>query len=136
MAETCPSTDTFSENGCAAGEFAYHVTIETSVVLLGDIRFEVQSSASVNYVATGTSGFAILNSSGIVLAEFQAPNGLMSMTESWSTYSGGVNPSTPLTTIDTLLIDMGTANPHDQGYWVYADGTGSYAGTTSAEELP
>jgi len=136
VAEICPAGDNFTENGCAAGEYVYTLTIESSVIQLDEILFHVSTGSGGNYIATGTSGFSILNLLGVVLAQFSGPSGLMSMTPSWSTYSAGASPSTPLLTTDSLLIDMGTANPHNQGYLVYADGTGSYTGITSGLTLP
>ena len=136
LAGTCPTGDNFTDNGCSAGEYVYTLTIESSVILLDEILFHTSTDSGGSYIATGTSGFSILSLQGVALAQFSGPSGLMSMTSGWSTYSAGSSPSTPLLTTDSLLIDMGTVSPHDQGYLVYANGTGLFAGTTSPLELP
>jgi hypothetical protein len=133
---TCAGASTFAVNGCAGGEFTYSLVIESSVIQLEDILFHVEISAGGNYFATGTSGFSILDVAGSVLAQYGATGGLMAMSVGWENYAAGITPTTILLTTDTLLIDMGTANPHSQGYLVFANLTAPYTGYTETEELP
>jgi hypothetical protein len=133
---TCPASGTFAVEGCSPGEFTYSLLIESSDVQFGDVRFHAETSAGGNYSATGASGFSILNLSGTVLAQYTAAGGLMSMSVDWGNYLAGVTPSAILLTTDSLLIDMGSANPHGQGYLVFANLTAPYTGYTATQELP
>jgi hypothetical protein len=44
--------------------------------------------------------------------------------------------ATPMTSIYTIVIDMGTTNPTGTGLSFVAIGTGSYSGTSSPLALP
>ncbi|MGA8709991.1 MAG: hypothetical protein WB786_02025 [Thermoplasmata archaeon] len=115
-AGTCPSGGMFDARGCVAGDFVYTLTIETSTVTFGDVRFHIETANDAIYVATGAhSGFSILNSSGSVVADYQTRGGPMNMTLTWS-YTAGTNAAVPLTSLYTIDLDMGTTNPHGQGY--------------------
>jgi len=48
----------------------------------------------------------------------------------------GVTPSTPLTNLDSVVVDMGTTDPMDQGYVFVLVGVGAFSGTTSPLALP
>jgi len=127
---TCPSAGTFATTGCLAGDFVYTIAIAGSVVTFGNVLFHIETLGGTVYVATGGEpGFSILNSTGVIATQYTAPGGVMAMTSGW-TYSAGTNASTLLTSLYTILLDMGTLDPHGQGYSFVALGTGSFSGTT------
>jgi hypothetical protein len=136
VAGICPNGDSFTGDGCAAGEYVYTVTIESSVIQFDEVLFHISSGSGENYVATGASGFSIVNPQGGVLAQFSVPTGLMSMSSGWTTYAVGFSPTSGLLITDSVLVDMGTSNSHGQGCTIFANGTGQFVGTTSPEELP
>jgi hypothetical protein len=104
---TCAAGSTFVANGCNAGDFTYTLTIEASAVTFGDVLFEVRTSTGDIYTPTGPGGFSVEEITGTVDAEF--PVGSLSplvMSTGFTYFGGGVSTSTPLTSFDTILIDM------------------------------
>lgn len=128
IAETCPPAATFAGAGCSAGDFVYSVTIESSIVNFGDVRFHVETAAGSVYVATGGEpGFSVLTPSGMVAAQYSASSGEMSMGTGWA-YTTGIDSSTALSYLDHVLVDMGTVSPQGQGYVLVAVNSGSQPG--------
>ncbi len=128
---TCPSGGTFASAGCSAGEFVYTLTVESSFATFGQVLFHIEASNGTVYVAIGgESGFSILSSTGAVVAQYPAANGLMSMKSGWS-YAVGITATTPLTSLYAVLVDMGAPNPHGQGYTFVDVSTGNYTGSSS-----
>jgi hypothetical protein len=116
VAGLCASASTFATSGCLAGDFTYHLTIESSSVTFGSVLFTVTALNGTVLTATGGApGFSILSPNGSPAAEYLASSGAMSMTTGW-TYASGTNASTPLTSLYSILIDMGTLNPAHRGY--------------------
>lgn len=111
MAGNCKTGGTFADSGCSAGDYTYNLTVETSDVTFGSVVFWVENPNGSVFVATGgTPGFSVLNSTGVIVAQYASVGGVMSMGSGW-TYTDGTHSSTPLTSLHTILIDMGTANP-------------------------
>ncbi len=133
---TCPSGSTFLTSGCAAGDAEYTLTIEASTVAFGDVAFEVLTPAGSVVSGTGGLGFTVLNLSGVVLAQFAAPGGQMSMSSAAWTYASGTTSSTPLLYTDSIAIDIGTIDPMGQGFYFAATGVGQYTGTAVGPALP
>jgi hypothetical protein len=127
----CPAGTAFPVDGCSAGDFAYRLTVESADIPFGEIRCNVTTNTGSAYVATaGQSGFTIENATGAVVAQYSAYGGPMTMTSTW-TYRLGSSATTVLTSLYTVLVDVGSANPHDHGYVFHAVGTGAWSGTTS-----
>jgi len=130
LSSSCPSGGTFAATGCSTGEFVYDLTIETSTVTFGDVLFHIETPNGTVYVATGgPSGFSVLNLREAIVAQYSAPGGEMSMNAGW-TYATEVNATTPLTSLYTVLVDMGTTNPEGQGYSFVSEISGSIPGTS------
>lgn len=130
VAGKCPSGGTFATRGCIAGDFVYNLTIETSTVTFGEVRFHIETPNDTIYVATGSySGFSLVNFTGLVVAHYEALGGVMNMTAGWN-YVAGTTASTPLSDIYSIVVDVGTADPHGQGNDFVALGTGSFSGST------
>jgi hypothetical protein len=124
-------------SGCSSGDYAYTLTVESSQVTFGSVTFRTLTSAGTVYsTPNGTPGFAILNTSGSVVAQWTSTNGSMFMSAVGWTYSAGVSSSTPLTNLYSVVIDMGKADPMGQGYTCVMVGVGAYSGTTSPLALP
>jgi len=131
IAGTCAAGGSFATRGCIAGDFVYNLTIETSSITFGEVLFHVETQNDTLYFATGPySGFAILNSTGSLVAHYQTVGGVMNMTVGWN-YVAGTTASTTLSDIYSIVVDVGTANPHGQGYDFVALGTGSFSGSAS-----
>ncbi len=129
IAGNCPSGGTFATRGCVSGDFTYNLTIETSSIRFGEVLFHIDTADSNVYVATGPySGFSILTLSGSLAAHYQTVGGVMNMTSGWI-YVGGFSALTPLSSVYTIVVDVGTVNPHGQGLAFAAVGTGSYSWT-------
>ncbi|MGA8711246.1 MAG: hypothetical protein WB786_08500 [Thermoplasmata archaeon] len=121
VASVCASGATFSTTGCLAGDFTYNLTIESSTVTFGSVLFHVATPSGAVYVATGGEpGFSIHGSNWAIVAQYATTGGAMAMTSGW-TYFGGVNASTPLTSQDSILVDVGIVNPAHQGYLFATD---------------
>jgi flagellin-like protein len=137
------------KGGCLAGDYIYTLTVESSTVSMSSVLFEVKtSSGAILALTAGTGGFSVMNIQGQVVA--QGPLGTaaaalaMSTTLGFPTFTGSTTAcngaactaSTSLTSVYTIVIDMGTASPTGLGYSFVAVGTGSYSGTTNALSLP
>ena len=142
IATRCYGTSlTFAMNGCKGGDYVYNLTIETAGATFANVLWEVKTASGGIYVLAGPGGFSIINIAGIVVAQsvnFAAGDG-MAMTASFSTFSASAtacngapcSSSTPFSSIYTIEIDMGTANPAGQGLSFVTVGTDGYSGTTS-----
>ena len=132
---TCPAGHTFASNGCLTGDYTYTLTIESSAVFFGNVTFEVTDSEGFANIP-GAQGFALLNITGAVAAEASPVGPALFMT-GWSfPATSHETNSTPLTTLYTIVIDVGASNPAGLGYAFVADGVGAYFGTTNPLSLP
>jgi flagellin-like protein len=128
--------------GCKAGDFVYTLTVESSSVAFGDIRFELKTSSGLIY-STGSvsSSFAVIDTASHVAA-ISVTGSTMAMGSAWQAYgltttSPTYSGSTPLTSLHTIVIDVGSAAPTTgQGLKLVALGAGSYSGSTSPVDLP
>jgi flagellin-like protein len=120
--------------------YLYTLTVETSTITMTSFLFEVKTATGA--VDGAAAGFYVVNVGGVVVA---CSNGLTgAMTTTMGSFSSGATAcngatctsSTPLTSIYTIVIDMGTTNPAGTGLTFVAIGTGSYSGTTSPLGLP
>jgi len=138
IANTCAVSSTFSVNGCKAGDYIYEITIETSSqVAFDNVLLEVKTSTGAIESHVGAGGFSIMSIGGQVLAQTPIPGGeSMAMVSTFTTYGIGVWPETYLTSVYSILLDMGTANPAGLGYTFVVVGTNGYAGTTGSLSLP
>ena len=126
--------------GCNVGDQIYTLTVESSTISLGSALFEVKTSAGGIYTpAAGGAhdSFAVLNIANQVVA-ITVTGGAMAMSTAWAGYgpSGECNAaicasSTTLTTIYTIVLDMGTSAPGGTGLSFVAIGSSGYTGTTS-----
>lgn len=130
----CPSGDTYARNGCQAGDFGYTLTVEQSTVTLGDVLFQVRTFSGAIDAVSGDGGFSIVNLTGGVVAQSTASPNLF-MAQPWNAYVSA-GPTTPLTALDSILIDVGTTNPASTGLQFFATGLGPYSGTTTPLSLP
>ena len=82
--------------------------------------------------------FSVVTISGTAAAyEGLAAGAGLAMPTTWTTYTGTFTTSSPLNSLYTIVIDMGTATATTgTGLTFVALGTGSYSGTTSALSLP
>ena len=132
---TCSAGASFPSDGCQAGHFAYTIDIGSSTVNFGGVAFEVTTHSGSVYNATGGLGFTVLSRQGVVVAQFMTNGGGMAMNSSWI-YGPGTSESTGVATTDTIVIDMGTANPHGLNLEFVAIGLGPYSGATQPLKLP
>jgi archaeal type IV pilus assembly protein PilA len=143
-AAKCPTGDTYAANGCLAGDYTYTLTIESSTVNFGSVLFEVKTATGAVDVAASVGGFSVLSISSVVVAQMTTATTTLAMTSTFGTFSGVAtacngatcSSTSPLTSIYTIVIDMGTGNPTGTGLSFIAIGTGSYSGTTSPVALP
>jgi archaeal type IV pilus assembly protein PilA len=131
----CATGTSYATNGCGSGDYIYTVAIASSTVTFGSVLFEVQtSSGSVLTLTAGTGGFTVESTTNAIAA--QSPNGAtLAMTTAFTPVSP-LTSSSSLTSLYTIVIDMGTANPAGQGYSFVVLGTGSFSGSTSPVSLP
>ena len=129
----------------AAGHYIYTLTVETSTITMSSGLFEVKTSTGAIDTATGGGGFYIVNIAGnVVAASCVAAAGALAMTAPMSLFtttaaacnSATCSTSSPLTSIYTIVIDVGTVAPSGTGLSFITVGTGSYSGTTSPLGLP
>jgi len=135
----CSAGDSFAVNGCNAGDYTYTLTIEISSVEFGNVLFTVRTASGSNYtVLPGSGGFSIVAITGEVAAQTNSTQmgNTLWMSTNWLTYGPGYVPSYPLTSIDTILIDMGKANPTGLGLTFVVFGSGNYSGSTPPLALP
>lgn len=125
--------------------YEYTLTVESSTITMSSALFEVKAANGAIYTDAVASAFYIVNIASQIVACQALAAGAMAMTSTFSTFSGATNcnslscsTSTPLTTIYTIVIDLGelTASPAGTGLTFVAIGTGSYSGTTAALTLP
>jgi hypothetical protein len=134
---TCAAGSTFVANGCTAGDFTYTVMIEASAVTYGSVLFEVRTSTGNIYTLSDPGGFSVVGITGTVEASYAVGgSSLLVMMTGFTYFGSGVSPSTPLTNLDTIVIDMGTVNPVGTGLTFTVLGTGSYSGSTEPLALP
>jgi hypothetical protein len=132
----CPTNDTFAVDGCQGPtHFEYQVHVAESTVTLGTFDLLVQTPTGGTDYASGGLGFAIVGPSDTLVAEGSSEGGLMSMNATW-TYLDGNGPSTPLTNLDTIVIDMGPQNPGGLGLALVAAATVGYGYTGTTAPLP
>src|SRR5208282_497706 len=118
--------------GCLSGDYVYTLTVESSTLEFGNVACRVlTSSAAVYSAAGGDPGFDILGANGTITAGWSPLNDSMSMTTSDWTYSADASPSTPLTNLYSILVDMGRVDPMGQGYTFVLIETGANSGASS-----
>jgi flagellin-like protein len=131
---------TYATTGCLSGDYCYTLTVETTGATFSNVLFEVKTANGAVYQAASAGGFTVLSISLAIAAQSAVTVSPFSlaMSSTFGTYGAspicnGVacGPSTPWSSIYTIEIDMGTANPTGQGYSFVAVGTGGYSGTTS-----
>jgi len=133
---TCAAGDTWATNGCVAGDHVYILTIEISTITLSDVAFEVRTPVGAVADVPGAQGFSIWNITGGTVARSSAPSPVL-LSSVWSYAPGShFNGTTPLTTLYTIWIDMGTTNPSGLGYSFVALGQGQFGGMTAPLGLP
>ena len=129
----------------AAGHYVYTLTVESSTISMSSALFEVKTSTGAIDTAAGGGGFYVVNIAGsVVAASCVAAAGALAMTSPMSLFTttaaacngATCSTSSPLTSIYTIVIDVGTAAPAGTGLTFVAVGTGSYSGTTAALSLP
>jgi hypothetical protein len=136
------SADAVPTVGClAAGDYVYRLTPEFSSTLFGGVYCLVERSNGTNYSVPNDGGFDILNGSGAAVAAFNLSTAgplAMSSPSEWVyfTSSTGVTAETSLTSIYTIVVDLGSVNPEGAGYSVVAVLTGPHAGNITAVGLP
>jgi flagellin-like protein len=127
--------------GClAANDYVYSVGIAQSTVSFGSVLFEVKTPGGPIYRTTSEGGFNILNGGGQTNAAYNlSASGPLAVpsADNWVYFPGsGVTHTTPLTSVYTIVIDMGSLSPVGQGYEFLVAGSGSFSGTTSPVSLP
>jgi len=144
ISSKCPS-GSYTANGCLSADYTYVLTIETTGATFASVEFEVKTATGSIYAAASAGGFTVLNVGGAVAAQstVSVTPFAVAMTTTFATYGAtpicnGVAcvPSTPWSSIYTIMIDMGTSNPTGQGLQFVAIGTGGYSGTTAPVSLP
>ena len=121
--------------------WTYTLTIESSTVTFGSVVFQVKTGAGAVANPAGAGGFYVVNITGNVVACVLpvATNGGLTMGGAAQfTYisATGITPSSSLTNLYTIVIDVGTARPTGSGYTFDALGQGSYSGVTGPLMLP
>lgn len=126
--------------GCNPADYIYTLTVESSTIAFSNALFEVKTSSGAIYTpAAGGAhdGFAILNIAQQVVA-ISVTAGGMAMASPFANFGPGTecnsaacSGSTSLTTIYTIVIDMGTTSPSGTGLSFVAVGTAGFSGTTS-----
>ena len=142
VSSVCPAGKAYATFGCLAGDYIYTLTVESSTITLSNALFEVKTSSGGILAAASVGGFTIESISGAIAAQSTAST-TMAMTAAFSTFGaspicngGACSTSTPLTTIYTIVIDMGTGNPSGLGYSFVAIGIAGFTGTTTPQSLP
>ena len=129
---TCAIGSTFTANGCNAGDYTYSLTVESSSVELGDVLFEVATATGGLYALASPGGFSVLSITGSVDAEYPLGSlNSMVMSSPFFFYGSGITNTTALTSIDTILIDMGNTNPAGMGLAFVVQGTNGYSGSVT-----
>lgn len=136
---SCPTNDTYAAEGCRAGDWYYKITIEASSVMFGDVLFVVRTATGSNYtIGDGSGGFSILDIAGTVAAQTSAiaMGEQLAMTTSWSIYTGSYGDSSYLTSIYSIVVDVGRTDPAGTGLTFVVYGYGPYSGMTTPLSLP
>jgi hypothetical protein len=137
VVSTCPAGSTFAANGCLAGDYTYTLTVEQSTVELGNVLFEVRTASGGLYAPNGPGGFSVMNIADSVEAQYPVPTDYsMVMTAPFSEFGSGVTNTTPITSIDSIVLDMGPTDPLGTGLTFTVLGTNGYSGSTSPIALP
>jgi len=128
--------------GCKAGDFIYTLTVESSRVTLGSVLFVIKTTSGAAYSGgSASSSFALIDITNHVAA-LSVTGATMAMTSTWQAYgltttAPSYGPSSALTNLHTIVIDMGSASPTTgQGLKLVALGTGSFSGATGPLDLP
>jgi hypothetical protein len=113
---TCATGSTFATNGCLAGDFTYQLTVGTSYLSFGGVIFNVDTSTGPLYNVPSPGGFSVVAPSKTILAQVAIPGGA-SMTTNGGVETFGVGESRAnlLVAGDTIVLDMGTADPAGMG---------------------
>ena len=116
----------------------YTIPVGTSSVTFGSVLFEVKTAQGATYVNGAAASFAIEQINGTAAAYSTVAAGAgLAMSASWGTYQAGITSSTGLTSLYSIVVDMGTtSSTTGQGYTIIALGTGSYGDATSPTSLP
>lgn len=134
---TCASGDTVPVRGCTAGDYTYTLIIESSSVTFGSVLFEVKTAGGAIYSASSATDFAIVTVSGTAVAYSTFPGGVaLAMVATFAEYTGTTTVATALTTLYTIVIDVGQTSTVGQGLTFDVTGTGGYTGSVSPVTLP
>jgi FlaG/FlaF family flagellin (archaellin) len=126
----------------ASGDYYATVTLTTSYVTLGSVLFEVQTTATrVAYTTAGHAAFALaLTSTPTVVAaswvDSVVTGPLVMPTSGFTTITGPLTTLSPLTTLYTISIDLGTATPGSNTLSFLVLGNGAYSSQTAALTIP
>jgi hypothetical protein len=134
----CPIGSSFGTEGCSGNHYAYVVPIDRALVPFGEVAVAVATASGRPYNSAGGLGFTVIDQNGVVLAQAPVAGGLMSMSSTgWAwTYQNGTVTTTPLSTSDYFVLDMGISNPNGLGLTFAALGEGIESGTTTPIVLP
>lgn len=147
-ASTCPTvagTLTAPTTYIGAGHYYYTLTVESSTISMASAEFEVKTATGAIDTATTDGAFYIVASAlnVVVAASCIGPGAGLAMTSPFSFFTGAANcngaacsTSSSLTSIYSIVIDVGTTSPSGTGLTFVAVGVGSYSGTTSPLSLP
>ncbi len=132
---------TYLANGCKATDYCYTLTVETTGATFGNVLFEVKTASGAIDNGGSAGGFSVMTIAGVVAAQstVSITPFALAMSATFQTYSataGACNgalcsPSTPWSSIYTIVIDTGSGNPAGTGLSFVAVGTSGYSGTTS-----
>jgi hypothetical protein len=133
---SCPNGSTFASQGCEGpSHYVYGLSIRTSTVRFGSVRFQVFTPTGHVAGTSGGLGFTVLAGNGSVLAQYLTSDGNLTMPSGW-TYAPGTAASTLLLVTDSIRIDVGLSSPLGEGWSFVADGLDGYDGTTYPLSLP
>ena len=138
VSSTCLAAQVTAHLCTTAGDFIYTIPVGTSTVTFASILLEVKTNAGATYSNTGAASFAVETISGTAAAysPVAAAAGL-AMSATWATYTGTYASSNSLTSLFSIVVDMGTVTATTgQGLSIVALGTGSYGDATSPVALP
>lgn len=133
---TCPAGDTYASNGCLGGDYVYSLPILSSNATFGGVAFRVPSAGFGEVVVEGVGGFSILNASDDLVAQSIPLKTLLMLDDFTPLPATQMDRSSPLSTVFTIVIDMGSTSPAGQGYTFVANAVGSFQGSTAPLALP
>jgi hypothetical protein len=84
----------------------------------------------------GVGGFSILNASDDLVAQSIPLKTLLMLDDFTPLPATQMDRSSPLSTVFTIVIDMGSTSPAGQGYTFVANAVGSFQGSTAPLALP